>query len=281
MGTLLQKLIYLWLNITGRKVDFGRFPFLQGPRAEGTAIGDQFYDQVADTEGLTTSHVKEAGLLVDFKKVLSPDDPNASGVDPRIIDFYEHTGLYTMEVWPKWKAPVSWFAKTLIRSISTEIEQLNIPMDALETSYGMSSDVVQLKEDTGRVRYTCWLRKSVQSERVVYAGFYSSCAIDEAHQYEHVRVVFPLPKGNVTVILKVLPQPDGSVKLVSSGGRFGSTGYYRLHQNSKGVVKSRMVPIKEMIHVFVDPKGVLRTDHFFSWWGMTFLQLHYKMHLVK
>lgn len=276
----IQACIQFWLNLTGRTVDFAKHPFLEGPMATSSTIGEAFYQKLAEQEQLTTDHTDDGGLLQDFHKVLDPQSPFLQTLDPVITEFYEHTSTYNMEVWSQWKAPISWFAKLLIRLVSTEMKQLNIPISSLETSRGMSSTVIHLSDTKQTVKYACWLRKSVQSNKVVYAGFYSSVPTDNA-PYEYVRVVFPLPKGNVTVVLKVVLQEDGSVKLISDGKRFGQTGYYRLHKNKKGIVKARMVPIKEIIHVFKDEEGILRTDHIFKWWKFQFLQLHYKMTLKE
>ncbi|WP_298508402.1 hypothetical protein [uncultured Kordia sp.] len=275
ISNFIQANIRVWLNLTGRTIDFEKYPFLEGPIATSDTIGETFYQRLAEQEKLSVNHTNEGGLLQEFHKVIDTTSPHIEKLDPTITTFYEHTATYKMEVWNQWKAPISWFAKLLISLVSVEMKQLNIPTNALETSYGMSSDIIQLSDATN-VKYACWLRKSVKSNKIVYAGFYSSVLLKE-NTHEYVKVVFPLPKGNVTVILKVLLLEDGSVKLVSDGKRFGGTGYYRLHQNKKGILKARMIPIKEIIHVFKDKEGVLRTDHFFKWWKFQFLQLHYKM----
>jgi hypothetical protein len=92
-----------------------------------------------------------------------------------------------------------------------------------------------------------------------------------------VRVVFPLPKGNVSVVLKPEFRPDGSFRLISNGLGFGGAGYYRVRHHKPGFVKVRMIPLKESIHVFEDEYGDLRTDHEFRFWGIKFLTLHYKL----
>jgi hypothetical protein len=276
ISNIIQYCIRFWLNLTGRKVDFIRYPFLEGPMADDTIIGEDFYPKLAAQEKLRIDYTTKGGLLQDFHSTVDKNSPFLDKLDPEIATFYEQTATYKMEVWTKWSAPISWFAKLLIRIVSVEMKQMNIPLNSLETSYGMSSSIIHLINTEGVVKYSCWLRKSVKSDKVVYAGFYSAITIDDtAHDY--VRVVFPLPKGNVTVVLKVEILEDGSIKLISDGKRFGQSGYYRLHKNKKGIVKARMIPIKEIIHVFKDEEGVLRTDHFFMWWKMKFLQLHYKM----
>lgn len=277
IGGIIQKGIHIWLNVTGRKVDVTQYPFLDGPMSADNEIGDDFYKKLACTEELSINESSSSkGLLSNFDEVIDKNHEFRSQLHPEISKFYEQTSLYSMEVWSKWNSPMSWFAKLLIQLVSVNIKQLNIPTDALETSYGMDSSVIQLLNKNKILKYTCWLRKSVKTNRVVYAGFYSAFQLGE-QPFKHIRVVFPLPQGNVTVILKVNVMNDGSVKLISNGTQFGATGYYRVHKNKQGIVKFRKIPIKETIHVYKDKFGVLRTDHYFKFWKMKLLQLHYKM----
>jgi hypothetical protein len=94
---------------------------------------------------------------------------------------------------------------------------------------------------------------------------------------DFVKVVFPLPKGNVTVILKAEVQQDGSMKLLSDGKKIGESGYYRLQRAGDKQLRVKFIPLKEVIHVYEDDYGVMRTDHSFRFWGIKFLELHYKI----
>ncbi len=275
-SSFIQWIIHFWLNLTGRRVNFNKRPFLGGPMGEAYEIGESFYKHLADKEGLEIKENDLGGLLNHFNEVVDSENPFYAKLDPEIPEFYEQTSRYWMEVWSKWSSPVSWVAKALIRIISVEMKQLNIPLDSLESSYGMSSSIISLFDRNGYKKYVCWLRKSQKMDKVVYAGFYSSFQIGESPT-KHVRVVFPLPKGNVTVILKVLLLEDGSVQLISDSRKFKGSGYFRLHRNKRGIIKARKIPIKETIHVFRDSSGILRTDHSFRWWKTTFLHLHYKI----
>lgn len=274
-GNFLRWLINLWLNVTGKSIYLNEHPWLRGPVSEGNVIGEDFYTRFAQREGLKLEVPEKGGLLPDFSVVtvdsLIPD----SKLHSAVRNFYEQTVLYKMDVWGEWSSPIAIFAKILIRSISRKMNQMNIPLSPLETSHGMSSEVIQLKDPTtGEVRYTCWLRKTLKENRVVYAGFYTHCITPKG---TFVKVVFPLPKGNVTVLLKANVQEDGGVKLISAGSRVGDAGYYRVLSINKDKVKTRRIPLKESIHVFEDKEGVLRTDHEFRFWGMKFLHLHYKI----
>ncbi|MES2704375.1 MAG: hypothetical protein V4649_17170 [Bacteroidota bacterium] len=274
VGAFLKWTINTWLATTGKVVAFKKYPWLQGPMADNNVIGHQYYEKFATEAGLVVDKSHTGGLVEDFAALVPATDPLKYKLNPRITHFYEHTVQYKLEVWSQWYSPIKYFSKILIRSVSAKMDQLNIPLEPLETSHGMTNEVLHLREPGGALRYACWLRKSVLSGRVVYAGFYSGCHIDDQ---PYVRVVFPLPGGNVTVVLQVVVQPDGSVKLVSRGKGIGDAGYYRVARRNGDSVKVRYIPLKESIHVFEDKEGVLRTDHEFSFWNIKFLHLHYKI----
>lgn len=269
-GKLLSASIRTWLRVTGRTVDLAKCPWLDGPIGTDY-IGEDFYKTYAAANGLETSTPADGGLMKDFTVLGSAAFPH---LNPRVQHFYEQTARYKMDVWSESYQPVKFFAKLLIRSVSYEINQLSIPLDPMETSKGMTSEVIRLSDANGNVKLVCWLRKINSSNRVVYAGFYAGIRIGDQ---PYVRVVFPLPKGNVTVILKPEFLPDGSFRLISDGWKFGGAGYYRVQHHGEGKVKVRMIPLKESIHVYEDEKGILRTDHLFRFWGMRFLKLHYQL----
>lgn len=274
-GNFLSWLINVWLNVTGKTVSLHEHSWLRGPVSEGKVIGEDFYARFAQQEGLILEVPEKGGLLPDFSVVTVDSAIPDARLHNAVRTFYEQTVLYKMDVWGEWSSPIAIFAKILIRSISRKMNQMNIPLSPLETSHGMSSEVIQLKDPaTGEMRYTCWLRKTLKENRVVYAGFYTHCLTPKG---TFVKVVFPLPKGNVTVLLKANVQEDGGVKLISAGSRIGDAGYYRVLSINKDKVKTRRIPLKESIHVFEDKEVVLRTDHEFRFWGMKFLHLHYKI----
>lgn len=273
-GAFLKWLINTWLLITGRVVAYAEHPWLKGPMSDDNVIGGKFYEVYAAKEGLVADGAHSGGLMKDFTSVIPTDDPLSAKLNAKVKHFYEHTVQYKLEVWSEWYSPVSFFSKIIIRSLSAKMDQLNIPLNPLETSRGMTNEVLHLREKSGKLRFACWLRKSILSGKVVYAGFYSGCM---AMGKPYVKVVFPLPHGNVTVLLRAEVQPDGSIKLISDGKRIGDAGYYRVRKRNDTTAKVRYIPLKECIHVFEDEFGVLRTDHEFSFWKMKFLHLHYKI----
>lgn len=276
LGRGLEWAIQRWVAVSGRRVAPEAAGWLAGPIGS-ERIGTTFYATYATQAGLEMDHgTSEAGLLPDFGILSSPDfDP--ARVDPGIRDFYERTSRYSLDVWSHWSGPLRFFARTLIYLVSRNIQQLNLPMSPLATSAGMSSEVTPLREPrTGEVVFTGWLRSAAATGEVVYAEFYTA-ARPECHDGACVKVVFPLPGGSATVLLRPKAQQDGSLKLISAGTRFGDPGYYRVHRTRDGTLRVRYLPLKETIHVFRDAAGMLRTHHTFAFWGLRFLTLHYKI----
>jgi hypothetical protein len=278
IGHFIEWFFRTWVRLFGRRIERGQMPWLDGPLGSSEKIGADYYQKLIGKSSITT-RVNEpgAGLMRDFQRLRSASfDPQQ--VDERVRDFYERTTDYRLDVWSQWSPLFRPFAWLLVSTVSRRIQQLNLPISPLETSRGMSSDVIQLAdEETGEILYTCWLRKVLATGDVVYAGFYSTCKPPH-YEGECVKVSFPLPHGNATVVLKPVAHADGSLELKSSGWRFGDPGYYRIHQTGENTFKVRLIrALKESIRVYVDEGGTLRTDHIFSFWRMEMLRLHYKI----
>ncbi len=161
--------------------------------------------------------------------------------------------------------------------MSRDIRQLNLPTTPLATSEGISSELIGLvPKGSGTATCTGWLRTALASGEVMYAGFYTICK-PPGHGGRCVKVGFPLPEGSATVILRPQNQPDGSLKLLSAGRAFGDPGYYRIHQVAPDRIRVRYLPIREMIHLFVDKQGHLRTTHELRFGRTKFLELRYKI----
>ncbi len=107
---LLKGLINTWIAVTGRKRNLEQYPWLNGPTG-GKQIGSSYYEHYAQTEGLELVKAPDAGLLADFSKVISKDDPNRHLLKPSITHFYEHTASYKLEVWSQWFRPMRFFAQ--------------------------------------------------------------------------------------------------------------------------------------------------------------------------
>jgi hypothetical protein len=182
-----------------------------------------------------------------------------------------------MDVWSQTYFPSNIALYLLVKTISRQVEQLNFPLSPLDSALGMKSEIISLRRPDGAVRYTGWFRTLGQDRLVLYTGFYMTERAPGAPG-PCVKVVFPMPRGNATVVLRPELRPDGSFVLDSSGRRFGDSGFYRVRACSDDrLLVWHIKSLKEHFHVFVDEQGTLRCDHVVRFLGLPVLRLHYKI----
>jgi hypothetical protein len=277
LGRLGAAMIRLWLRLVGRTVERSAVPWLDGPIGPDGEIGDRPYELVAAREGLTIDRSGGvAGLVPDFD-VLDGRDCATSEIDSEVRRFYEETSTYDLDVWCESRFPGRLFLWLIVYTVSRYMNQLNFPVFGLELSRGMSSDVLPLRDATGRAVHTGWYRRTIDGGRVIYTGFYSTVT-PPGHPSPCVKVVFPLPRGNATVVLRPGVDAEGRFTLTSSGRRFGEAGFYRvLELDERRLKVKRLASLREHFTVYRDDRGELRCDHLVRFLGMTMLKLHYRM----
>jgi hypothetical protein len=272
--------IRAWLRLAGRKLPKAEVPWLSVPIGR-ELIGEEVYKELAAQQDLDVGDDAVAGLIPDFNTLRGPDfDPDR--VRAEVRDFYEKTSQYQLEAWSETSALTRVFLWLLVTLLSRRMDQLNFPLSPLDTSRGMTSRVIPLRErGSGRVLYAGWLRKLSGTGRVVYAGLYG-VGMPPGARGPCVRVSFPLPRGSATVFLRPEAEADGSFKLISAGGSFGDPGFYRMLDAGDGHWHVRYLrTLRESFHVFVDAEGILRTDHRVRFMGLPVLALHYKILPVR
>ncbi|HTR49565.1 MAG TPA: hypothetical protein VMJ10_02595 [Kofleriaceae bacterium] len=268
--------IYALIWIFGRTRRRADVPWLAGPTGERT-IGDAPYRDVAEREGLTLERsASDGGLIPDFHQLDGPSF-DAARAHPLVREFYEHTTRFAMDVWSRTFFPANIGMWLLVTTISRQVDQLNFPLSPLDTAHGMASEIILLRRPDGKVRYTGWFRTLSEPTRVLYTGFYMTASVP-AEPGPCVKVVFPMPRGNATVILRAALEPDGSLVLDSRGGRFGGAGFYRQQLRDDDRVRVWKVrTLRERFHIYVDEAGTVRCDHDVRFLGLPVLRLHYKM----
>ncbi len=267
--------IYAWLWLVARRERLARVPWLDGPIGPEGHIGVALYDHLARAHGLTLGLTADDGLLPDFSSLRGPGfDPDR--VHPEIRRFYEHTARFRVDAWAAAAFPMRLFLWLLVRTVSRSVDQLNFPVSPLEVSRGMESHIIAMDDGGGRRVYTGWLRRLAESGRVLYAGFYTTGRVPN-HDGACVKVVFPMPGGNATVLLRPEHGDDGSFQLVSQGRRFGDPGFYRLQRRGDRLTVRYLRTLRERFRLFVDQDGVLRCDHTVRFLGLPVLTLHYRM----
>jgi hypothetical protein len=151
---------------------------------------------------------------------------------------------------------------------SRRLGQLNLPLRPLDTAHGLDSRVVAIQDQRGSQVGAAWFRTLRATGKTIYSGWYGAATLPDTH-FPSLRVVFPLPNGNLTVFLRPENRPDGGLVLASPIGPFGTEGAYlvvsRADRQTGWVMR---VPLAEEFVLSVDDEGILRTDHTLKLWHM-------------
>ena len=262
-------------RLTGRAVDLdGSDSWLGAPMSGSATVADAWLDAEAARHGGHLEHdVPSAGLLPAMAALDGPGFDSAR-LRPEIRDFYEHTAAWELEAWTSW-SPLFWPAGELVaRVYSRRIEQLALPMRPLDVAQGMDSRITVIRDGDGRQVAAAWLRTLRSSGRHVFSGAYSARTLPGADR-PSVHVAFPLESGTVQVFLRPSVTGDGGLVLESPSGGFGQDGAYVVVRDGRDF--AARVPLHETFHVYVDDRGVLRTDHELRLRRMSAVRLHYKL----
>jgi len=266
-----------WVRATGRRVNQAEHPWLQAPAGGTRLIGKQFFADYAARKNLATVESGCRGLLESFAQLSGPCN-DLENVAAPVRNFYERTSEYELDSWAQWRGLFRPFGIALAALFSRRLQQLNIPLSALDSSKGMTSDVLQLREQgSGKLVQTAWIRELHATNNVLYAGCYSICNVP-GYPSPCVKVAFPLPNGNAIVLMKPEAHSDGSFSVTSAGEHFGDPGFYFTLHDENGLASARYVKsLKETIKVYPAEPGIVRADHILWIWGIEFLRLHYRM----
>ena len=278
LGMLGVSLIRWVVLLAGKTIAVEQAAWLKGAIGPKGTIGAKPYDMVAREENLHLVKDPHGALVEDFSVLDSPNFP-VKDCDPQVRHFYENTARYQMNVWSETRFPGRLFLWLIVSTVSRYMNQLNFPVLGLEMSRGMNSEVISLQDETGKNIHTGWFRSLKESGRVIYTGFYSTVK-PPITEGACIKVVFPLPKGNATVILKPSLNEQNRFVLVSDGKKFGEHGFYRIVAQGRDRYKVlQLKSLKEKFMVYTDEEGVLRCDHSVHFMGLLMLKLHYRMHL--
>lgn len=230
-----------WVIFTGRKINPIKETWLIGPFGELNGIGEEFINELADKENLSIQrNLKSQGLLTSINQ-LDLTDEELKNLSQKVIDFYEKTSNYELEFKVKWNPFFKPFGFIINRLFSRRINQLNIPLQN-NNQEKLSSEIIKLiDKNTNKVRYTIWLRKIEKTGQVIYSGIYGTCKL--ASNKTCIKAIFPLPKGNATVIMRPSVGKDNELILDSSGKKFGDMGFYFLLNDSKNNYWAKFVSL--------------------------------------
>lgn len=267
-----------WVIFFGQRIDPDRVRWLMGPFGNVDAIADDFIDRLAQDEQLIIERDVKSGGLVSSMLELESSLSDDARLNPIVVDFYENTTQYDLDLTIRWSVFFRLFGWLLRRIFSSRLEQLNLPLTPSEVSNGIQSEVVTLRDvGTGAKKYTIWYRELKSTGRVLYSGVYGTCCLPSGQVC--IKVVFPLPRGNATVFMKPSVGQSGELHLTSAGRGFGDPGFYFLLNDSKGGHWAQYIrSFRERIDVFVGSDGQLRAEHTMTLWNCRVLTIQYQMH---
>lgn len=270
-------LTQLWNIALGKRVNENKDHWLLGPIGDIGGIADRFIERLAKEEGLSGHYnLPSSGLLEGFQQF----DSIAGRVNPRIEYFYRTTIDYELDVWTQWRPMWGSLDYLVYKLFSQRNQQLNLPRTSLDAASGLKSDIITLLDDSGDVAYRVWFRRLQKNDEVVYSGIYSHCTIPSRETC--VKVIFPLPQGSATVIMRAAVDDRGNLELVSSGKDYGDSGFCFIVQDRVGHLWKHYLPsFRERIFVYEDNSNILRADHSMSLWKWRTYDLRYKIRPKK
>lgn len=265
-----------WVILWGRKINPADHSWLMGPFGELNGIGETFIEQLAEREHLLIRrNCKSTGLLASIHQLHLPEK-ELNQLSGKVIDFYERTADYQLNLNVTWNPLFKPFGYLVNRLFSQRINQLNIPTSNRGGSEQLTQEIIQLaSKETGAVHYTIWLRKFPSTGKVIYSGIYTTCTLPS--KTTCIKAVFPLPKGNATVILKPTVGLNHELQLTSSGARFGDAGFYFLLTDSKGIFWSQYIRSFTDTLIVREAQPTLLAQQTLKLWNLKVAQFDYEL----
>jgi len=265
-----------WVIICGRKINPSENTWLFGTFGEVSGIGEKFIHQLAEKEDLTIIRKSNSKGLLDSILSLNLSENEIKKLPKNVIDFYEKTSEYKLQLNVKWNPIFKIFGYVVNRLFSQRINQLNIPTNNIQSSENLTSEIIELvAKNTNEVKYTIWLRKFQSTGKVIYSGIYTTCLLPSG--ITCVKAIFPLPKGNATVILKPSVGEKNELILDSSGNKFGDAGFYFLLNDSKGNCWSKYIKSFTDKLIVSDENEKLKARQTLKLWHLKVARLEYEM----
>lgn len=265
-----------WVIICGRKINPSENTWLFGTFGEVSGIGEKFIHQLAEKEDLTIIRKSNSKGLLDSILSLNLSENEIKKLPKNVIDFYEKTSEYKLQLNVKWNPIFKIFGYVVNRLFSQRINQLNIPTNNIQSSENLTSEIIELVvKNTNEVKYTIWLRKFQSTGKVIYSGIYTTCLLPSG--ITCVKAIFPLPKGNATVILKPSVGEKNELILDSSGNKFGDAGFYFLLNDSKGNCWSKYIKSFTDKLIVSDENEKLKAKQTLKLWRLKVARFEYEM----
>lgn len=265
-----------WVILCGQKISIEDEKWLLGPFGNLNGIGEDFIHQLAEKEHLIIIRNQEnQGLIPNFKYLDIPEI-QLQLLSNKVIDFYENTSNYELNFSIKWNPYFKPFGILVHKLFSKRINQLNLPIQDSLDKETLSSEIIQLFDsESNELKYTIWLRKTADTNTVVYSGIYGTCKLPNGKTC--VKAIFPLPKGNATVILNPIVNKNGELNLESSGTKFGNAGFYFLLEDSKSQNWAQFIKSFRDCLTIGENETKIEATQSLSLWNLKVLELKYQI----
>ena len=265
-----------WVILWGRKINPNEFIWLIGPFGEINGIGEDFIFQLALKENLLViRNTTSKGLLQSISN-LNLTEIDINNLSLKVIDFYEKTADYDLKLNVNWNPFFKVFGYLVNRLFSKRINQLNIPIENIKESESILSEIIQLfSNENHELKYTIWLRKFKSTGKVIYSGIYTTCTLPSSKTC--IKAIFPLPKGNATVILKPSVGDKNELILDSSGVKFGDAGFYFLLNDTKGNYWSQYIKSFTDKLIVIEESDNLVARQTLKLWNIKVANFEYRM----
>lgn len=260
-----------WVILWGRKIEPDEYSWLIAPFGSPNGIGEVFIYQLAEKEGLSISRNVKSHGLIESINVLELHETEFSRLSHKVIDFYENTSDYTLDLSVKWNPFFKFFGLLVSKLFSRRIMQLNLPE---EDNTLLKSEIITLSDrNSGEVKYTIWFRTSIPENQVLYSGIYGTCRLPSGKKC--IKAVFPLPQGNATVIMTPSVGKNGELILDSSGKRIGDAGFYFLLNDSKGYFWTQFIASFRDKLIVKEEEGNVYAVQVLTLWRLQVLKMTY------
>ncbi len=222
-----------WIIVWGKRIESKTVPWMMGPFGKSDWISDEFVKELAQDEGLVIERNVQSQGLIPSIKLLGLNEDELEKLSKCVIDFYQKTYEYNFALSVSWNIVCKVLGNIVKTLFSKRIDQLNIPTENISSSEEINSEIITLTDpDSKEIKYTIWYRTFKKTGQALYSGVYSTCTLPSGRSC--IKAVFPLPKGNATVIMSPSIGRNGELQLFSSGKEFGDPGFYFLLEDSKG-----------------------------------------------
>ena len=266
-----------WAILWGRKIDPDTVPWLMAPFGKLGGIGDGYVNFLAKEEGLIIERNCSTQGLISYIDQLDLSVEESHRLSHQVMDFYENIAHYQLRFSVRWNPVFRLLGKLVTGLFSNRIGQLNIPTINSEAPEQVSSEIITLSDPkSNEVKYTVWYRTFKTTGQVLYSGIYSTCHLPSGKTC--IKAVFPLPKGNATVIMSPSVGERGELRLTSSGKKFGDPGFYFLLNDSKGEFWSQYISSFCDELVIYCHEGNLSAEQTLTLWNQRVVRMNYEIH---